>query len=175
MSESDGEMNLLDELNKSFLSGKNDGGFGKYTQDVQNFGHIPENPYDHSWGLIKSRKRDLAKEGINYLDDPMIYLGNVENEKSLRFYQLDMTFLAIINKMAQTDPVMEYVYTPLDKIFKMEIRMTCNIGNAERHLQAGHVPVSSESHGSRILGKKRKRKPVEYVVPSDEEINDNMY
>lgn len=169
----EGETNLLDELNKTFLSDKHEG-FGKYTQDVQSFGHIPDNQFDHSWGLIKSRKRDLEKEEMNFLDDPMLYLGNVENEKTLRLYQNDVVFLGNMCKMAQMDPAMKYVYTVLDKVFKIELRITCNIGNAERHLQAGHVPVVNEAKGSRILGKKRKKKPIEYVVPEEEDIQ-NMY
>jgi hypothetical protein len=167
--------NILDELNKVFLSGKHDT-FGKYTQEIQNMGHTPDNQFDHAWGLIKSRKRDIQKERFNYLNDPMLYLGNIDNEKTLALYQYDIKFLGILESMALNDPTIMHVFEPLFEIFKIELRLTGNIGNVERHLQAFHVPASTGSKGSRILGRKKKKKPVEYVVPSEEEIQQSgMY
>ncbi|MDH7506275.1 MAG: hypothetical protein QHH15_00605 [Candidatus Thermoplasmatota archaeon] len=165
--------NILDELNKSFLSGKHDS-FSKYTQEVQNFGHVPENQFDHAWSLIRSKKRDIQKERFNYLNDPMLYLGNIENEKTLALYQNDVKFLGILEAMALEDSSMLYVFEPLFEIFKIEIRLTGNIGNSERYLQAFHTPVASEKKGFKILGRKKKKK-VEYVIPSEEEIQETMY
>lgn len=170
----DNPTNILDELNKNFLSGKHDS-FSKYTQEIQNLGHTPDNQFDHAWGLIKSRKRDIHKERFNYLNDPMLYLGNIDNEKTLCLYQNDIKFLGNMETMALHDDAMLFVFEPLFEIFKIEIRITGNIGNAERHLQAFHMPVAAEGKGFKILGrKKKKKKPVEYVIP-DEEEQQGMY
>lgn len=168
--------NILEELDKLFLSGKHET-FNKYTQEIQNFGHVPVNQYDHAWSLIKSQKRDINKDRFNYLNDPMIYLGNVDNEKTLSLYQNDIRFLGIMESMALTDPAIYHVFEPLFEIFKIEVRLTGNIGNSERHLQAFHIPVAPEKRGGfKILGRRKKKKePVNYVIPEEEDIQQGMY
>lgn len=167
-------ISLLEQLSKSYLENNNQN-FSKYTQDVQNFGHVPLNQFDHAWGLIKSQKRDIHKERFNYLNDPMIYLGNIENEKTLSFYQNDIRFLGIMDSMALTDPVIAHIFEPLFEIFKIELRLTGNLGNAERHLQAFQIPVSSDRKGFKIFGRRKKKKPVDYVLPEEEEMQEGMY
>lgn len=168
-------LNILEELDKLFLSGKHET-FSKYTQEVQNFGHVPINQFDHAWGLIKSQKRNIEKERFNYLNDPMIYLGNVDNEKTLALYQNDIRFLGIMESMALDDPAIYHVFEPLFEIFKIEVRLTGNIGNSERHLQAFHIPVAPQKRGFKILGRRKKKKePINYVIPEEEEIQQGMY
>jgi len=167
--------NILDDLDKLFLSGKHDA-FNKYTQEIQNFGHVPVNQFDHAWGLIKSHKRDINKERFNYLNDPMIYLGNVDNEKTLALYQNDIRFLGVLLSMALSDEALYHVFEPLYEIFKIELRLTGNIGNSERHLQAFHIPVAPEKKGFKILGRRKKQKtPMEYVIPEEDELQQGMY
>lgn len=165
--------NILEELNKAFFSGTHDS-FSKYTSDVQNFGHTPDNQFDHAWGLIKSRKRDFDKEKLALMNDPMIYLGNVENSRMLRFYQNDVFYLINMLSMSLNDEVMRCVFEPLNENFKIEIRMTCNIDNAERHLQAFQMMNQEKKRGFGILSKKKQKK-IDYVVPTDDEVNSNMY
>lgn len=172
MGEDESEVNLLDELNKQF--GKHEeSGFGEYTQDMQKIGFTPDNPYGHAWTLVNSPARKLETDGFNILNDPQIFLGNIENEKSLRLIQNDLNYLTNICGMALEDPIFKDVFNVLWQIFKTEVRITSAMGGTERQYQAfqPNQPVSSTSRGFSFFGKKRKKPkdPVEYLLPQDEE------
>jgi hypothetical protein len=168
------EENLLEELQRQF--GKPGGtSFGMYTQDMQKFGYSPDNAYGHAWSLINTPRKDLKSEGLNIMNDPQIILGDIDNDKSLRFYQLDLFYLTNLCGIALNDPIFEIVFSVLWQSFKNEVRITSSMGGKERQYQAFHIPQASTKKGFSIFGKKkqRKREPIEYIIPQEEE--EGMY
>lgn len=162
------EKSLFDELNELFSKTEHSG-FGTYTQYTQNYGHIPDNQYDHAWGLLNPPPKKIEKDGFDLLTDQTILLGNIDNEKSLRMYQIDLFFLSNMLALARNDPMMRYVFEPLWANEKMEIRITGTIGGTERSLQAFHIPVLKQQKGFKILGGRKKKQPIEYVIPQEDE------
>lgn len=172
MSEVEGsESDILDELHDLFKKGT--GGFGEYVRHMQNLGHIPGNQFDHAWGLIHQQKKDQEKKSFNFLEDQNKYLGNVSDDKVLRFYQLDHFFLTNIFSLGQVDPAEELVFEVLWANFVSELRMTCNVEGVERHLQAFLHPISGRTGFG--FGKKKKRKAVEYITPQEEPQQEGNY
>lgn len=173
-SDGETEKNLLEELQKRF--GEPGGSsFGSYTQDMQKFGFSPDNAFGHAWGLINSPKKDLKSDGLNVLNDPQIILGNIDNDRSLRFYQLDLFYLTNLCGIAINDPMFEIVFEVLWQSFKNEVRITSSMGGTERQYQAFHIPQASTKKGFSIFGKKKKQKrePMEYIIPQEE--GEDMY
>ena len=174
MTDEETEENLLDELNNQ-LSKKEVSNFGTYTQDMQRIGYTPDNPYGHAWGLVNSPQKSLEKDGFNVLNDPQIFLGFIENEKSMRLYQKDLYFLTNLCGMAQNDPIFKSVFKVLWQSFKNEVRITSARGGTDRQYQAFHIPQQSKSKGFSFFRKARKKpkEPMDYIFPQDDE--ESMY
>lgn len=174
------EKDIFKEIHDTFMGiqGGTGSQFGSYTKQMQGYGHIPLNQFDHQWGLIHSNKRAVAEEEFNFLEDQNKYLGNVADAKVLRFYQIDNFFLTHMFAMGEADVAERLVFQVCWANFKSELRMTCNIGGEERKLQSG-LPLS----GGAIMGKSRgflgrgrkKQKTVEYVTPSQEQEEGSTY
>lgn len=165
------DLDIFDELNKSYNS-MVDSGFGDYTQDVQRFANVPHDQFSHAHSLINPISKKMAKEGFDVITDPSVLLGNIDNEKSLRMYQIDVFFLTNMLSCALHDEMMQVVFEPLWTVFKSEMRITSTIGGLERAYQAFHLPVyaGSKKKGFKILGKrKKKREPIDYVIPQEED------
>jgi len=169
------EENLLDEINEAFSKPKGDAdGFGDYTQEMQRIGYSPDNPYGHATYLISSPKKNIAKDGLDVMNDPQILLGFIENEKSLRLYQMDIYYLTHMCNMGLIDPMMAHIFAPLWQNFKNEVRVTSAMGGSERQYQAFHIPQPVKSKGFSLFGKrKKKREPIEYIFPQEDE--ESMY
>lgn len=169
-----GEESLLDELNKNFgnIQGS---AFGSYTQDMQKMGFSPDNPYGHAWGLINSPIKDIEKDNMHVLDDPQILLGDIDNEKSLRLYQMDLDYLTNFCQMAIIDEMWKGVFEVLWQKFKNEVRITSAMGGKERQYQAFHIPQMSTKKGFSFLkrGSKKKKQAMDYILPSEED--EGMY
>ena len=171
----DEDKSLLDELASEF-GAKKESGFGDYTQEMQRVGYVPDNPYGHATSLLKSEVKDIDKEGFNVMNDPQILLGNVENEKTMRLYQIDLYILTNMCAVAQSDPVFKLPFQTFWQIFKNEIRVTSAMGGTERQYQAFHIPQQSKKKGFSLFGgksKARKRQAIDYIIPEEEE--ESMY
>ena len=167
--------NLLDELHNLFTK-RGGSGFGSYTQDMAKRGFSPDNAYSHAWNLISSSKKDIEIDKMNVLNDPQIILGNIENEKSLRYYQNDLYFLTNLCNMAINDPMFKGVFEVLWQNFKNEVRITSCMGGTERQYQAFHIPQASTKRGFSLFGRRKKQQPknvMDYVIPQESE--EDMY
>jgi hypothetical protein len=161
---------IFDELKQTYDKDRPTG-FSEYTQQTQMFANIPDNQFGHAWTLVNPSPKDIAKDGFNIITDPQVLLGNIGNEKSLRLYQIDLFFLTNMLSTAIHDKMMEFVFEPLWTIFKSEVRITATLEGSERAYQAFTVPMrTGKSKGFRILGgKKKKKEPIDYVIPQEEE------
>jgi hypothetical protein len=167
------EDNLLDEINNAFSKSSQDG-FGDYTQEMQRIGYSPDNPYGHAWSLISSPKKNMKTSGLDVLNDPQILLGFIENEKSLRLYQMDIYYLTHMCNMGLHDPMFAHIFAPLWQNFKNEVRVTSAMGGSERQYQAFTNPQPPKSKGFSLFGKrKKKREPIDLIFPQDDE--ESMY
>ncbi len=117
---------IFDEVNERYTNIKSTG-FSEYTQDQKTLGNLPHDQFGHAYTLINNRSRKMEKEGFDIIADPQILLGNVKDEKSLKFYQMDVMLLTNLLACALHDPVMKVVFDPLWTAFKQEIRSTCNL------------------------------------------------
>ena len=164
------EKTIFDEVNERYQNIKSSG-FANYTQDQQMLSQLPHDQFGHAYTLINNRSRKMEKEGFDIIADPQILLGNIKDEKSMKFYQMDVMLLTNILACAINDPVMKVVFDPLWTAFKQEIRSTCNIDGVERSYQAFHVPsrgVAKKGFG--LFNKKKKqREPIDYVIPSEDD------
>lgn len=169
-SKKDKEKTIFDEVNERYQNIKNTG-FAGYTQDQQVLSHLPHDQFGHAYTLINNRSRKMEKEGFDIIADPQILLGNIKDEKSLKFYQMDVMLLTNLLACALHDPVMKVVFDPLWTSFKQEIRSTCNIDGIERSYQAFHVPMGKVGRkGFGLFNKKKKqREPIDYVIPDEED------
>lgn len=161
---------LLDQLNEQIGGGKNSG-FDTYSQETQKIGYIPDNQFSHAYMLLTAQGKTFEKDGMDIVDDPQILLGNVENEKTMRFYQRDLFFLVQMAGIAQYDDIFKEIFLPLWKIFKSEVRITTAMGGTERQYQAFHIPMMNTKRGFSLFGKKKKQKKkdaMEYLIPQDE-------
>ena len=166
---------LLDELNSMFANrrkGDKPSGFGQYTQETQKMMFSPDNPYGHQYALISSQTKDVKKHGWRAIDDPQIVLGDIDNEKTLRLYQIDYSLLVSCCNMAQKDPMWESVFDTFWRKFKGELRMTSNMGGKERFFQAFMTPKSSSRPGFSFLRKKSSKKKktyADYIFQGDDD------
>lgn len=160
---------IFDEVNERYVRSQKTG-FSGYTQEQQFMSYLPHDQFGHAYTLINNRARKMEKEGFDIIADPSILLGNIKDEKSLKFYQMDVHLLTNLLACGMTDPVMRFVFDPLWTAFKIEIRSTCNIDGVERSYQAFHVPLVSRKKGFGLFsGKKKKKEPIDYVIPTEED------
>lgn len=169
--------NLLDELNERFTqkTGKKSG-FESYAEETQRFGYIPDNQFAHAYMLLTTQQKEFEKHKWEVIDDPQIMLGNIENEKTMRYYQRDLFYLIQMCGIAMYDPIFKEIFIPLWKVFKSEVRITSAMGGTERQYQAFHIPQASGKRGFSLFGKKKKKKKketMEYLIPEEDE--DVMY
>jgi len=163
---------LLDEINKIFSGNVDEqSGFSSYTQEVQKLSFSPDNPYSHAYGLISSRTKDIDKDGWDTLNDPQLFLGSIDNAKSLRIYQLDIYWLTNLFNIAREDPVFKNIFNTLWANLKTELRLTSVMDGTERKLQAFHVPQPSIKKGFGFLKPKsnKKKEPLEYIIPQEDD------
>lgn len=175
--ETDNEVsNLLDDLNSQFGKGGGQSGFDTYSQETQKFGYIPENQFAHAYMLLTSQSKSFEKDGMDIVDDPQIMLGNIENEKTMRYYQRDLFYLIQMCGIAIYDETFQEIFKPLWKVFKSEVRITSAMGGTERQYQAFHIPQASHKKGFSLFGKtkkKKKKEPRDYIFPEEDE--ETMY
>jgi hypothetical protein len=128
---------------------------------------MPDNQFSHAWSLINVRQG--AVRNFDDLLNPHLFLGAIDDVKSLRFYQNDMFWLTSMFRLAKADPAMMYVFEPLWHSFISEVRLTSTLDGSERIYQSFHTP-SSPTKGFRIFKpKKRKKEPMEYIIPNEDE------
>lgn len=158
---------IFDEVHEAFNKTRGMTVFGKYSKDMKSLGHIPDNQFDHAYGLIRPSPKDIDHDDFNFLEDQNKFLGNVKNARELRFYQNDNFFLTLLYNMGKKDPSERIVFQVLWANFKDEIRMTCNIGGEERARQSFDIPSHGGGKGG-MLNRKKKQKTMEYVMPQDD-------
>jgi len=163
------DRDILELLNEALAKGDMSD-FSEYTQNTQAFANMPDNQFGHAWGLINIRRGEV--KGFEDLLNPHIFLGNVEDAKSLKLYQLDFYWLINLYRLAAEDPALKYVFEPLWTSFLGELRLTGALEGSERIYQAFKVP-GYKSKGFSILKKKKKKEPLDYVFPDDED--DGIY
>lgn len=107
--------------------------WGKYFTSSRSFIRVPQNQFDHAWQLLYSKGRKV--EDQEDLMDPNAFLGFIDSDNLLRFYQNDCIFLENLFAMARKhEPLME-VFKVLFHAWIFEIRLTSNKGGIERRLQ----------------------------------------
>ena len=159
------EEDIFEKLEKMLKNSKE---FSKFTQFTQRFQYIPDNPYGHAWSLIHVKQGKL--DDFEDLLNPHLFLGSVEDPKSLSIYQNDLYWLTSFFTLARKDEKFKYVFEPLWYSFLMEIRVTSTLDGSERIYQAFKTPVSKPK-GFRFFKRrtKKKKEPIEYLIPEEEE------
>jgi hypothetical protein len=158
---------ILEELDER-LTEEEIEDFEHYTQYTQRYENMPDNQFSHAWRLINVRQGKVRN--FDDLLNPHLFLGSIDDVKSLRFYQNDMFWLTGMFRLAKEDKAMEYVFEPLWHSFLSEVRLTSTLDGSERIYQAFKVP-RTPSKGFRIFRPKRKKKkePIEYLFPDEED------
>src|SRR6056297_1498546 len=110
---------ILDELYDRYDKVDEDG-FSDYTQKTQKYDKMPDNQFGHAWNLINIKQGDVKE--FDDLLNPHLFLGAIENPKTLRLYQEDMRWLTGMFRLAKNDPMMKYVFMPLWHHFLTEVR-----------------------------------------------------
>ena len=88
---------ILEELD-SKLTEEELEDFEHYTQYTQRYENMPDNQFSHAWSLINIRQGDA--KNFDDLLNPHLFLGAIDDVKSLRFYQQDMFWLTnMFNKV----------------------------------------------------------------------------
>jgi hypothetical protein len=147
-----------------------DANFARYTKDMNALGHIPNNAYDHAFSLISAAQKDVVRDDFAFLEDKSKFLGNIKNSRELRFYQMENYWLTLLFNMGRKDPAEMVVFQVLWAAFKDDIRMTCNIDHLERDYQGFNPPAPGGTQGGgSFFSRKKKRKPIEYVIPQDDD------
>jgi hypothetical protein len=89
------EKNILDVLNDQLGKGTLSD-FSEYTQNTQNYGHMPDNQFGHAWNLINVRRGE--PKDFEDLLNPHIFLGELRLTGALdgseRVYQAFKTPMA---------------------------------------------------------------------------------
>lgn len=160
------EKNILDVLNDQLGKGTLSD-FSEYTQNTQNYGYMPDNQFGHAWNLINVRRGE--PKDFEDLLNPHIFLGNIDDNKSLRFYQLDYYWLINMFRMAKEDPTLKYVFEPLWLSFLGELRLTGALDGSERVYQAFKTPMTRSKGFSILKKRKKKREPMDYVLPDEDD------
>jgi len=168
--EKEQKKHILDELFERY--GNDDAsGFSNYTQQTQKYDKMPDNQFGHAWSLI-----NIKQGGVKEFDDllnPHLFLGAIDDPKTLKFYQNDMYWLTSLFRLAKNDKMMEYVFEPLWHSFLTEVRLTGTLDGSERIYQAFKIPMSRKS-GFKLFSKnKKKKEPMDYIIPQDDE--EGMY
>jgi len=157
---------ILEEL-ESKISNEDIDDFEHYTQYTQRYENMPDNQFSHAWSLINVRQGKVRN--FDDLLNPHLFLGAIDDVKSLRFYQNDMFWLTSLFRLAKDDPAMDYVFEPLWHSFLSEVRFTSTLDGSERIYQSFNRP-SAPTKGFKIFRpKKRKKEPMEYIIPNEEE------
>jgi len=158
---------LLEELDAR-ITDKEIDDFEHYTQYTQRYENMPDNQFAHAWSLINVRQGD-AREFDDLLH-PHLFLGAIDDPKSLRFYQQDMFWLTSMFRLAKDDKTMKYVFDPLWHNFLTEVRLTSTLDGGERIYQAFKTPRGSPQ-GFKIFKPKSKKKkePIDYIIPDEDD------
>jgi len=162
---------ILDELYDRYDKVDEDG-FSDYTQKTQKYDKMPDNQFGHAWNLINIKQGDVKE--FDDLLNPHLFLGAIENPKTLRLYQEDMRWLTGMFRLAKNDPMMKYVFMPLWHHFLTEVRFTGTLDGSERIYQAFKIPISRKSGFGLFKKNKSKKEPMDYIIPQDES-NEGMY
>jgi len=159
---------ILDELNDRMINADTKGaGFSKYTQDTQRYTQLPEDQFAHAWKLVDIKKGDPKQ--FDDLLNPHVFLGSVDDPKSLRYYQNDIFWLNNMFRLAKDDEMMDYVFAPLWNSFLAELRVTSCLDGSERIFQAFQIPRSGKRKGFKFWEKsKKKKEPIDYIVPDED-------
>lgn len=125
----------------------------------QSFARMPENQFAHAWSLLSAKGREITqKSDYSDLLDPNLFLGFVDNDALLRFYQNDALFLGSFFMMGKkSEPIFE-IFRLLFNVWIFEIRLTANKSGAERRLQHfGSQPLSIEGFGKMLEAYNRQK------------------
>jgi len=158
---------ILDELFERY-GNIDSSGFSQYTQQTQRYDNMPDNQFGHAWSLINIKQGKV--ENFDDLLNPHLFLGAIDDPKTLKFYQNDIYWLTSIFRQAKEDEMMRYVFEPLWHSFLTEVRLTGTLDGSERIYQAFKLPISRKS-GFKLFGskKKTKKEPMDYIIPQDED------
>lgn len=137
----------------------------KYFRQSGNFTRLPENQFSHAWSLISSKGRTITRETEhNELRDPNAFLGFVDNDNMIRFYQNDAMFLENLFAIGKRSPQIFEVFDVLFNAWIFELRLTANKQGIERRLQHSFPESSQFGEGfgkSWQKEEKRRRKEQE--------------
>lgn len=142
-------------------------GFGEYTQDSQRFRATPRDRYGHAWRIIDVPVKKF--EAMEDMFDPNLWLGNIQDAKSLRYYQNDLSNMVVLAKMSMNDPIMEYVFNIEWTKVKLELRVTGIVEGKERAYQAFTIPTGGGKGFGIFRRKPKPKEPMEYLVPQEDE------
>jgi hypothetical protein len=158
--------NILEELDSRITQAEIDD-FEHYTQYTQRYENMPDNQFSHAWSLINVRQGKVRE--FDDLLHPHLFLGAIDDAKSLRFYQQDMFWLTNMFRLAKDDPAMQYVFDPLWHSFLSEVRLTSTLDGSERIYQAFKIPKAAQKGFKIFKPKKRKKEPMEYIIPDEDD------
>jgi len=167
MSKGEKKKSILDELEEKIASDELED-FEHYSQYTQRYENMPDNQFSHAWSLINVRQGDVRN--FDDLLNPHIFLGAIDDVKSLRFYQNDMFWLTNMFGLAKYDPAMKYVFDPLWHSFLTEVRITSTLDGSERIYQSFNIP-RTKTKGFRIFKPKsnKRKEPMDYIIPQDDD------
>ena len=129
----------------------------------QIYKHMPKDAYSHATFLLTADPKDVTE--FQELLNRHVLLGNISNDRIMRFYQNDIYFLTSFFEMAQRDPGFKKFFKVIFYSWVFEIALTRTKGGLERRLQnfTGMGAETRESgFGSGLFRKRRKTKEEMY-------------
>lgn len=145
-------------------TGKPSKQFGRYFNIAQSFVKIPDNQFAHAWQLLSSKGRGITEDSSHAeLKDPNAFLGFVDSDNLLRFYQNDTIFIENLFAMAKKSKAIFEVFDVIFNAWIFEIRLTANKGGIERRLQHSFGGgITAEGFGKILQEMERKRQQDEF-------------
>lgn len=157
---------ILEELYERYGT-KDPSGFSDYTQKTQRYDKMPDNQFGHAWNLINIKQGDVKE--YDDLLHPHLFLGAIDDFKTLKLYQDVSDYIDSIFSLAQHDEAMKTVFNNVFYSFIKDVRLTGTLDGSERIYQAFKIPSKRKSGFKLFKGRKKKREPMDYVFPDEED------
>jgi hypothetical protein len=108
--------------------------------------------------------------------DPNAFLGFMDSDNLIRFYQNDAIFLENLFSMAKKSPAIFEVFNVVFSSWIFEIRLTANKGGIERRLQHSFGGgISAEGFGKMLQDLEKKRQMDDYAKERNKQSGGGLY
>lgn len=106
-------------------------GFDTYIKQMR---FVPKDQYSHAYILLESEPKDI--QTFSELIHKHVLLGNIDNDRIMRFYQTDVHFLVNLFEMKNRDKGLNNLFNVIYTAWVFEVSLTRTKKGMERQLQA---------------------------------------